>query len=65
MPSPEQLAQLQNPEILNAFLADIKTAEIQSKLDALKAQGVGQQTTKLDPTNFMQEIAKLRKESSY
>lgn len=36
MPSPEQLAELQNPAILEAFLSDVKTSEIQSKLDAIR-----------------------------
>lgn len=40
MPSQDQLTELSNPEILNAFLADIKTSEIQSKLDAINQQKI-------------------------
>lgn len=69
MPSPDQLAELQNPEILEAFLADVKTSEIQSKLDSLHAQGIGTQINAVaqrnEAMNRLRDIAKAREGATY
>jgi len=66
--APEQLAQLQDPETLKAFFADVKTSEIQSRLDAIK----GQQETENDARvqrdhaiNRLRGIAQFRKGATY
>lgn len=69
MPSPDQLAELQNPEILEAFLQDVKTSEIQSKLDAIHASGIGEQISVMadrnKAQNMLREIAKAREGATY
>jgi hypothetical protein len=79
MPSPDQLQQLQNPEIMEAFLKDFKTSEIQSKLDAIGVEGFKCGTFKTDAENgitpeirarmdrdrAMAELAKAREGATY
>lgn len=79
MPSPDQLALLQNPEILKAFFADVKTSEIQFKLDAIKAErhrlglpedapvseSFGEQIRNTATERLLRGIALARKGSTY
>lgn len=54
---------------MEAFLKDFKTSEIQSKLDALHAEGIGAQINKTaernHAQNLLREIAKAREGATY
>lgn len=65
MPSPDQLAELQNPEILRAFFADVKTSEIQSKLDAIKAENPALVSNGNRSELFLRNIAAIRQGGTY
>lgn len=69
MPSPDQLTELQNPEILKAFFSDVKTSEIQSKLDAIHAEGIGAQISttaqRNQAMNLLRGIAEAREGATY
>ena len=66
--APEQLAQLQDPETLKAFFADVKTSEIQSKLDAITAARAESDDARVQrdhAINRLRGIAQVRKGATY
>ena len=66
--APEQLAQLQDPETLKAFFADVKTSEIQSRLDAIQANKVTADDARVrrdHAINRLRGIAQIRKGATY
>lgn len=64
MPSPDQLAELQNPLMLKEFLKDVKTSEIQLKLDSIKKEHP-EIEVRPSPQAFLSGIANLRKTAGY